>query len=122
MKSRILIVEDAEDNLELFREVLLIAGYDVLSAGDGLAAVELARTQQPDLILMDISLPGIDGHEATKRIRKLDGGGAVPIIAVTAHAMPEDRQRALEAGCSAYMAKPVSPRVLMQVVADQLRR
>ncbi len=121
-KPRILIVEDMEDNLELFREVLLIAGYDVLSASDGLTAVDLAYAQRPDLILMDISLPGIDGHEATKRIRRLPGVASVPIIAVTAHAMPSDRELALEAGCSAYLAKPVSPRVLMQVVADHLRR
>ena len=107
-----------EDNLELFQDVLEIAGYTVLTCTDGLAAVQMAATDQPDLILMDISLPGIDGHEATRRIRGQASTRHIPVIAVTAHAMPSDRELALEAGCSAYLAKPVSPRVLAQVVAD----
>jgi two-component system, cell cycle response regulator DivK len=107
-----------EDNLELFQDVLEIAGYTVLTCTDGLAAVQMAAADQPDLILMDISLPGIDGHEATRRIRGQASTRHIPVIAVTAHAMPADRERALEAGCSAYLAKPVSPRVLAQVVAD----
>jgi len=118
MGPRILVAEDMEDNLELFQDVLEIAGYTVLTCTDGLAAVQMAATDQPDLILMDISLPGIDGHEATRRIRGQASTRHIPVIAVTAHAMPSDRELALEAGCSAYLAKPVSPRVLAQVVAD----
>jgi two-component system cell cycle response regulator DivK len=122
MKPLILVVEDMEDNLELFRDVLQIAGYEVLCCTDGLTAVALTFSQHPALILMDISLPGIDGHEATRRIRANPPTAAIPIIAITAHAMPIDRERALAAGCSGYLAKPVSPRVLMQVVADHLAR
>lgn len=118
MGPRILVAEDMEDNLELFQDVLEIAGYTVLTCTDGLAAVQMAATDQPDLIVMDISLPGIDGHEATRRIRGQASTRHIPVIAVTAHAMPSDRELALEAGCSAYLAKPVSPRVLAQVVAD----
>jgi two-component system cell cycle response regulator DivK len=118
MGPRILVAEDMEDNLELFQDVLEIAGYTVLTCTDGLAAVQMAVTDQPALILMDISLPGIDGHEATRRIRGQASTRHIPVIAVTAHAMPSDRELALEAGCSAYLAKPVSPRVLAQVVAD----
>lgn len=122
MRARILVVEDIEDNLELFRDVLQIAGYDVVCCSDGLTAVQLATMGRPDLILMDVSLPGIDGHEATRRIRADPATRRTPIIAVTAHAMPADRERALAAGCTAYLAKPVSPRVLIQVVADYLSR
>jgi CheY-like chemotaxis protein len=121
-RPRILVAEDTEDNLELFRDVLQIAGYDVISCMDGLSAVQLAITKQPDLMLIDISLPGIDGHEATRRIRAHPLTSRLPIIAITAHAMPQDRERALAAGCSTYLAKPVSPRVLMQVVAEHLPR
>jgi|SRR5579859_1503645 len=120
MRPLILVVEDMEDNLELFRDVLQLAGYEVLCCTDGLTAVALAFSQRPALILMDISLPGIDGHEATRRIRAHAPTSHIPIVAVTAHAMPVDRERALEAGCSAYLAKPVSPRVLTQVVAEYL--
>ena len=122
MNARILVVEDMEDNLELFRDVLQMAGYEVLSCMDGLSAVQCAITQRPDLVLMDISLPFIDGHEATRRIRSYAATRHVPIIAVTAHAMPVDRENALAAGCSAYIAKPVSPRVLLQVIAEHLAR
>jgi two-component system cell cycle response regulator DivK len=122
MNARILVVEDMEDNLELFRDVLQMAGYEVLSCMDGLSAVQCAVTQRPDLVLMDISLPFIDGHEATRRIRSYAATRQVPIIAVTAHAMPVDRENALAAGCSAYIAKPVSPRVLLQVIAEHLAR
>ena len=101
MNARILVVEDMEDNLDLFRDVLQMAGYEVLSCMDGLSAVQCAITQRPDLVLMDISLPFIDGHEATRRIRSYAATRQVPIIAVTAHAMPVDRENALAAGCSA---------------------
>ncbi len=120
MPGRILVAEDVEDNLELFRDVLELAGYRVVCCGDGLTAVELATRYVPDLVLMDISLPGIDGHEATRRIRAHPATRHLPVIAVTAHAMPADREQALAAGCSTYLAKPVSPRVLMQVVAEHL--
>ena len=122
MSARILVVEDVEDNLELFRDVLQIAGYAVECCSDGLAAVQQVTAAPPDLILIDISLPGIDGHEATRRIRRLPATRRMPIIAVTAHAMPADREQALAAGCSAYLAKPVSPLMLLRVVAEHLAR
>ncbi len=120
MPARILIVEDTDDNMELFQDVMAMGGYTVLSAVDGLTAVHLATSQRPDLILMDILLPDISGHEATRRIRAAPATSRIPIIALTAHAWPADREQALAAGCSAYLAKPVSPRVLLQTVAEHL--
>ena len=91
-------------------------GYDVVIAPDGLQAVALARTERPDLILMDMNMPGIDGWEATRQLRALAETRVVPIIAVTAHGMPGDRERAMEAGCDDHHAKPVDlPKLLAQV-------
>jgi len=118
--ARILIVEDTDDNMELFQDAMAMGGYEVLSAADGRTAVRLAASGRPDLILMDVQLPDISGHEATRQIRALPATSHIPIIALTAHAMPADREHALAAGCSAYLAKPVSPRVLLQTVAEHL--
>lgn len=107
----ILIVEDVELNRELLVQ-LLEDDYRLLMAGDGEQAVALARDEQPDLILMDMSLPRIDGWEATRRIRQEATVGRIPIIAVTAHAMEGDEDRARSAGCDDYLSKPIDEALL----------
>jgi CheY-like chemotaxis protein len=113
---RILLVEDNDDNLSVYRAILEYAGHQVLEARDGEAGVHRARADLPDLILMDISIPRIDGYEAT-RILKADANTRhIPIIALTAHAMDEDRERAREAGCDGFLAKPVEPRRVVREI------
>ncbi|MCB9555103.1 MAG: response regulator [Deltaproteobacteria bacterium] len=116
--KRILLVEDNLHNRRIFAGVLTHYGFEVEEATDGAAAIEAAQRFQPDLILMDLSLPVLDGWEATRRIKAIDGLSDRPIIALTAHAMSGDRERALEAGCDDYMSKPIAPR---QVVAEVCR-
>lgn len=106
--ARLLLVEDDRQNYEMMTRRLERRGYDVELATDGEAAVEKARVHLPDLILMDIKLPKLDGYEATRRIRQFDENSNVPIIALTAHALTEDEQKAKEAGCNDYHAKPVA--------------
>ena len=120
MTKRILVVEDNEENRQILRDLLGHAGMDFVEAWDGEAAVVLARTHRPDLILMDIGLPGIDGYEATRRIRSDPSSRSVPIIAVTAHSLVGDETKALEAGCDAYVAKPYSPRQLLKKIREFL--
>ncbi|MHC4973766.1 MAG: response regulator [Planctomycetota bacterium] len=105
--SRILLVEDNAMNRDMLMRRLMRKGYEILVAEDGAQAIETAREQQPDLILMDMSLPEVDGWEATRRIKADDATRAIPVIALTAHAMAGDRARALEAGCDDYEVKPV---------------
>jgi len=117
---RILVVEDNPKNLKLVRDVLTFSGYDVIEATSGEDGVRLARERSPDLILMDLQLPGIDGAEALRQIR----GSAthqVPVVAVTAFAMNDDRARALDSGFDGYVEKPISVRALPQLVRDFLR-
>lgn len=102
---RVLVVEDNRDNMTLIIDVLSTLDYEVLQATDGEKGVEAARNERPDLILMDLSLPRMDGWTATRLIRQEQP--ALPIIALTAHAMMGDRERALEAGCNDYIAKPI---------------
>jgi CheY-like chemotaxis protein len=112
----LLLVEDNEDNRIIYSTVLRHLGYRVVEAQDGVEAVELARSTQPDLILMDISIPRMDGWEAT-RIRRGDPRtSAIPIVALTAHALADDRERANEVGFSSYLAKPIEPRVVVAEV------
>lgn len=106
--KRILYVEDNFQNKRLVRKILAARGFEVLEADDGLTAVELATRERPDLILMDISLPGIDGVEATRRIKTYPETAAIPIVALTANAMRGDRERFLAAGCDDYLPKPIS--------------
>lgn len=120
MTKRILVVEDNEENRQILRDLLGHAGYKFVEAWDGEAAVAMASTDKPDLILMDIGLPGIDGYEATRRIRSDPSSGSVPIIAVTAHSLVGDEAKALEAGCDAYVAKPYSPRQLLKKIREFL--
>lgn len=114
----LLLVEDNEMNRDVLGRLLARRGYSVVVAEDGEAAVRMALAEPPDLILMDISLPSVDGYEATRRIRA--SGLAVPIIALTAHAMTSDRDRALAAGCSDYEAKPVEFQRLLQKIRAHL--
>lgn len=109
----LLLVEDNEDNRIIYSTVLRHLGYNVLEAQDGVQAVELARSAQPDLILMDISIPRMDGWEATRVLRGDPRTRAIPIIALTAHALADDRARATQVGFSSYLAKPVEPRVVV---------
>lgn len=108
MSARILYVEDNADNRMLIRRVLMAEGYEVVEAENGTRGLELAPMINPDLILMDINLPDIDGYELTQRLRKDSKVGyQVPIIALTANALEGDQQRALNAGCDGYIAKPI---------------
>lgn len=118
--ERILVVEDNPKNLKLVRDVLQFSGYEVIEATCGEDGVRLAALEQPDLILMDLQLPGMDGTEALRHIRESDAGGAVPVVAVTAFAMNEDRDRAYAAGFDGYVQKPISVRGLQQQVHDLL--
>lgn len=115
-QKTILLVEDNEDNLVVYRTILEHVGFRVLEARDGEEGVESAKQNIPDLILMDISIPKIDGWEATQRLKADDNTKAIPIIALTAHALEEDRQKAIQAGCDGYLAKPVEPRRVVQEV------
>jgi two-component system cell cycle response regulator DivK len=117
--ERILVVEDNPKNMKLVRDVLQFSGYEVIEATSGEDGVRLAAQQHPDLILMDLQLPGIDGTEALRRIRG-DGGREVPVVAVTAFAMNEDRARVYAAGFDGYVQKPISVRGLQLQVQEFL--
>ena len=112
----ILLVEDNEDNLIVYRTILDHVGYRVIEARDGEEGVARARADHPDLILMDVSLPKMDGWEATRRIKADEGTRQIPIIAVTAHALDDDREKATQVGCDGYLAKPVAPRRVVEEV------
>jgi two-component system cell cycle response regulator DivK len=119
--SRILVVEDNPKNLKLVRDVLTHAGYEVIEATSGEDGVRLAGEQAPDLVLMDLQLPGIDGAEALRQIRGGDTNSGVPVVAVTAFAMNDDRQRAFDSGFTGYVEKPISVRGLPQQIEDFLK-
>ena len=118
--SRILVVEDNPRNLKLVRDVLTYSGYEVIEATSGEDGVRLAEEEAPDLILMDLQLPGIDGAEALRRIRNGGGNPDVPVVADTAFAMSDDRDRAFASGINGYVEKPISVRGLAQQVHDYL--
>ncbi len=111
--KKILVVEDNETNLYLIRFILKKSGYEVIEARDGASGVKSAIKEKPDLIIMDIQLPDIDGLETTKRIRASEAGSDVPIIALTSYAMTGDREKALDAGCTGYIEKPINPETFM---------
>lgn len=119
---RILLVEDNLDNQDVYRLILEHSGFEVILTDRGDDAVEIARTQLPDLILMDISIPGMDGWEATRILKADDGTRHIPVVALTAHAFEKDRERAEEIGCDGYMAKPIEPRRALAVVVEVLER
>jgi two-component system cell cycle response regulator DivK len=116
MKKRILVAEDHEDNRQILRDLLASADFEMIEARDGAQAVAMAETSHPDLILMDIQLPVIDGYEATRRIRAQPALKTIPIIMVTSYALSGDDQKARQAGCDDYVAKPFSPRQLLAMI------
>jgi len=120
MTKRILVIEDTEDNRQIIRDLLDSAGYAYIEAVDGLAGVEKAKAEKPDLILMDMQLPGIDGYEATRRIKAIPELARIPVIAVTSYALAGDEEKTRAAGCDDYVAKPFSPRVLLQKIRARL--
>ena len=121
MSKRILVVEDQEDNRQILRDLLGSAGYAMSEAGDGEAGVVAAKTERPDLILMDIQLPIIDGYEATRRIKSNPDLRHIPIIAVTSYALSGDEDKARAAGCDDFVPKPYSPRQLLAKIRELLR-
>lgn len=120
MTKRILVVEDQEDNRRIIRDLLMSVGYELIEAADGEAGVRLAESERPDLILMDIQLPGISGLAASKTIKEDDVLRSIPIIAVTAFAMKGDEDKIRDAGCDAYIAKPISAPSFLKTVKDFL--
>lgn len=122
MKDKtILVIEDTPMNMELVSDLLEMSGYRVLRAETGESGIELARTQQPDLVLMDISLPGIDGLAATRILNQDPRTRDVPVVALTAHAMQGDEQKALDAGCTGFIAKPIDTRHFSKTIAGYLK-
>jgi two-component system cell cycle response regulator DivK len=120
MAKCILVVEDQEDNRQILRDLLGSVGYDMIEAGDGLAALAAVKARRPDLILMDIQLPLLDGYEATRRIKADPDLRDIPIIVVTSYALSGDEAKARAAGCDAYVTKPYSPRQLLAKIKEFL--
>ena len=120
MIKRVLVVDDQVDNRTILRDLLGSAGIQVLEAENGAIGVEMAMNLQPDLILMDIQMPEMDGYEASRRIKAVPALAAVPIIAVTSYALSGDDEKARAAGCDDYVTKPFSPRALLVKVMSWL--
>jgi two-component system, cell cycle response regulator DivK len=122
MNNTILVVEDQEDNRQILRDLLASAGFRMVEAHDGRQALAVARSERPDLILMDIQLPLVDGYEATRSIKRDPELKHIPVIAVTSYALSGDEKKALEAGCDAYIAKPYSTRSLLAKIGQFLEQ
>jgi two-component system cell cycle response regulator DivK len=120
MTKRILVVEDQEDNRQILRDLLGSVGFEMLEATDGEAALAVAAAHRPDLILMDIQLPTLDGYEATRRIKADATLRDIPVIVVTSYALSGDEDKARAAGCDDYVTKPYSPRALLAKIRDHL--
>jgi two-component system cell cycle response regulator DivK len=121
MTKRILVVEDQEDNRQILRDLLASTDYEIVEAENGLEALASVAKHRPDLILMDIQLPILDGYEATRRIKADPELRSIPIIAVTSYALSGDEAKAREAGCDAYVPKPYSPRQLLAKINEFLK-
>jgi two-component system, cell cycle response regulator DivK len=119
-KGRILIVEDNMDNYELVRFILERAGYDVFLAVNGRDGVDAARFQKPDLILMDLGMPEMDGWLAAQKIKSDEVTRSIPLYALTAHTLPGERKRALQAGCDGYVSKPIHVEALLGLIESAL--
>jgi two-component system cell cycle response regulator DivK len=120
MSKRVLVVEDNEDNQCIVRDLLTSVGYEIIEAMTGEEGVILAATHHPDLILMDVQLPGLDGYETTRRIKANPELHQIPIIAVTSYALSGDDIKAFEAGCDGYIAKPFNPQALLAKIREYL--
>jgi two-component system cell cycle response regulator DivK len=118
MSRTVLVIEDNDQNLYLTRFLLEMRGYQVVAARDGPEGLQKARELSPDLILLDIQLPTMDGYAVARGLRQLDQVGRVPIIAVTSYAMVGDREKSLEAGCTGYLEKPINP----ETFVDEIER
>lgn len=119
--KKALIIEDNQDNLQLITYALKRAGYEVLAAETGEEGIDMALRETPFFIIMDIALPGIDGLEATRRIRNSEIDGSIPIIAITSNALAGDREKALAAGCNGYFEKPINPLTVMDRIDEILK-
>jgi two-component system cell cycle response regulator DivK len=122
MAARVLVVEDDLDNRRIVVKVLTSAGHQMLEATDGASAIAVARREHPDVIIMDLALPGMDGWEASRRLKADPETADIPIIALTAFAMRGDEERAREAGCDAYLSKPCRPQAIRDAVQRFLER
>jgi len=120
MSKRILVIEDQEDNRQIVRDLVTASGYELIEATTGEEGLEAASRERPDLILMDIQLPGIDGYEVTRRIKADPKLRQIPIIAVTSYALSGDDKKAFAAGCDGYVTKPYSPRLLLAKIREYL--
>jgi two-component system, cell cycle response regulator DivK len=120
MNQRILVIEDNVDNREILRDLLTSVGYEIIEAMTGHQGICAAATHGPDLILMDLHLPGMDGYEATRRIKANPALGHIPIIAVTSYALSGDDVKAFQAGCDGYVAKPFDPHTLVATIHTYL--
>jgi two-component system cell cycle response regulator DivK len=120
MRKRILVVEDQEDNRQILRDLLTTGGYDIIEAENGQDAITAAEANHPDLILMDIQLPLLDGYEATRRIKADPSLQPIPVIAVTSYALSGDEEKARAAGCNDFVPKPFSPRRLLAKIREYL--
>jgi CheY-like chemotaxis protein len=119
-KGHILVVEDNMDNYELVRFILERAGYEVFLAMNGRDGVAAARLQKPDLILMDLTMPEMDGWRAAEKLKADESTKAIPLFALTAHALPSERKRALEAGCDGYVSKPIHMAGFLEMIEGAL--
>ena len=122
MSKRVLVVEDQEGNRTILRDLLTSVGFEVLEAINGVEGIETAARERPDLILMDIQMPEMDGYEATRRIKAEPTTAAIPVIAVTSYALSGDEEKAKAAGCDDYVTKPFSPRALLATVRTWIER
>ena len=116
MAKRVLVAEDDAVNRHIVVKILTLEGYETLEAGDGRAAMALARAERPDLIMMDLGMPDIDGLEASRRLKADPRSADIPIIALTAYAMRGDEERARDAGCDGYLSKPCRPQTIREAV------
>ena len=116
MKIKVLVIEDNEQNMYLVKFILEVHGYEVIQARNGSDGIFMAREHKPDLILLDIQLPILDGYTVARELRKINAMQHVPILAVTSYAMPGDREQALAAGCNGYIEKPINPDTFMNEI------
>ena len=121
-KGRILIVEDNMDNYELVRFMLERAGYDVFLAVNGRDGVDAARLQKPDLILMDLGMPEMDGWTASRKLKSDETTKSIPLYALSAHTLPRDRKRAMQAGCDGYLTKPIHVKSFLEIINERFEK
>ncbi len=122
MKKRIVVVDDVVDTRDILRTVLEYAGYDVNEASDGKTGLKLISDTLPDLVLLDLSIPEMSGWDVAKRLKLQKATRNIPVIALTAHAMPGDETKALQSGCDAYLSKPIKPMIILKTIEDILSK